>query len=223
MNILKELRKKNKLSQSKLQELLKTKYNIEVTVRTIQNWESGRTPIKAEAARDLANEFGVSVDYLLGVGEDDDASMKFMLEHEKYMDTLQGLIGLGLLVQLKGVKVADKVIENLKNFYGYPDDTENDDPLGMHSMERMETEKYIQFLLYGVARLKDSTRIPLMDYFSLSDEKKKIVDKVITIFADNPTYMNSVLEEVYTDEELHDLYGITPEDIELYGDPTPDK
>lgn len=62
MNKLKELRKDKGLSQQ-----------IGVHYRTLQNWENGKTHIKPEKAEQLADFFGVSVGYLLGL---DDVSAK---------------------------------------------------------------------------------------------------------------------------------------------------
>lgn len=62
MNKLKELRKDKGLAQQ-----------IGVHYRTLQNWENGKTHIKPEKAEQLADFFGVSVGYLLGL---DDVSAK---------------------------------------------------------------------------------------------------------------------------------------------------
>lgn len=61
MNNLKQLRKKKGLTQQGLAEKLG------VTYRTIQNWESGLNQISIGKAKQLAEYFGVSVDYLLGL------------------------------------------------------------------------------------------------------------------------------------------------------------
>lgn len=62
MNKLKELRKDKGLAQQ-----------IGVHYRTLQNWENGKTHIEPEKAEQLADFFGVSVGYLLGL---DDVSAK---------------------------------------------------------------------------------------------------------------------------------------------------
>ena len=60
-NRLKELRKDKGLSQQALAQQIGVHY------RTLQNWENGKTHIKPEKAEQLADFFGVSVGYLLGL------------------------------------------------------------------------------------------------------------------------------------------------------------
>lgn len=61
MNRLKQLRKQKKLTQQGLAE------ELGVTYRTIQNWESELNQISIGKAKKLAEYFGVSVGYLLGL------------------------------------------------------------------------------------------------------------------------------------------------------------
>lgn len=63
MNRLKELRKKNKISQKKLSEIFK------VTEKTISRWENEEVQIKKDVAQELAKYFNVSVPYLLGYSD----------------------------------------------------------------------------------------------------------------------------------------------------------
>ena len=60
MNRLKELRKDKKLTQVEFSKKIKIPY------RTIQRWENGKSQIKPDKAKQLADYFGVSVAYLLG-------------------------------------------------------------------------------------------------------------------------------------------------------------
>lgn len=60
-NRLKSLRKEVGLSQRELAE------EVGVSYRTIQNWENGVNQIKPDKAQLLADYFGVSVGYLLGI------------------------------------------------------------------------------------------------------------------------------------------------------------
>lgn len=59
-NKIKELRKKKKLTQEELAQ------KINVTKLTISRWERGERVPKSDKAQQLADFFGVSVDYLLG-------------------------------------------------------------------------------------------------------------------------------------------------------------
>ena len=60
MNRLKELRKKNKKTQSDIANLL------QVNTKTVSRWENGEYEIKVAQANLLADYFGVNVGYLLG-------------------------------------------------------------------------------------------------------------------------------------------------------------
>ena len=60
MNRLKELRKRDKITQISF-----AKDN-GIPLRTLQSWENGESQIKPEKAQQLADYFGVSVGYLLG-------------------------------------------------------------------------------------------------------------------------------------------------------------
>ncbi|HES9568776.1 transcriptional regulator [Streptococcus pneumoniae] len=60
MNRLKELRKRDKITQVAF-----AKDN-GIPLRTLQSWENGESQIKPEKAQQLADIFGVSVGYLLG-------------------------------------------------------------------------------------------------------------------------------------------------------------
>ena len=65
MNRLKELRKRDKITQVAF-----AKDN-GIPLRTLQSWENGESQIKPEKAQQLADIFGVSVGYLLGFNIDD--------------------------------------------------------------------------------------------------------------------------------------------------------
>ncbi|HEM4556319.1 TPA: helix-turn-helix transcriptional regulator [Streptococcus suis] len=64
MNRLKELRKENDLTQDELSKI------IGVNLRTLQKWENGESSIRKKNAEKLAENFGVSVGYLLGYDTD---------------------------------------------------------------------------------------------------------------------------------------------------------
>ena len=60
MNRLKELRKRKRISQSDIANLL------QVNTKTVSRWENGEYAIKVAQANLLADYFGVNVGYLLG-------------------------------------------------------------------------------------------------------------------------------------------------------------
>ena len=59
-NRIRELRKKSRLSQQALAD------QIGVFRNTISNWETGYSQISLENAKNVAEYFGVTIDYLLG-------------------------------------------------------------------------------------------------------------------------------------------------------------
>lgn len=63
-NRIRELRKKARLSQQALAN------QIGVFRNTISNWETGYSQISLENAKNVAEYFGVTIDYLLGSESD---------------------------------------------------------------------------------------------------------------------------------------------------------
>ena len=63
-NRIKELRKQSRLSQQALAD------QIGVFRNTISNWETGYSQISLENAKQVAEYFGVTIDYLLGSESD---------------------------------------------------------------------------------------------------------------------------------------------------------
>lgn len=63
-NRIRELRKKARLSQQTLAD------QIGVFRNTISNWETGYSQISLENAKNVAEYFGVTIDYLLGSESD---------------------------------------------------------------------------------------------------------------------------------------------------------
>lgn len=63
-NRIRELRKKFRLSQQALAD------QIGVFRNTISNWETGYSQISLENAKNVAEYFGVTIDYLLGSESD---------------------------------------------------------------------------------------------------------------------------------------------------------
>ncbi|HEV5710775.1 TPA: helix-turn-helix transcriptional regulator [Streptococcus pneumoniae] len=63
-NRIRELRKQSRLSQQALAD------QIGVFRNTISNWETGYSQISLENAKEVAEYFGVTIDYLLGSESD---------------------------------------------------------------------------------------------------------------------------------------------------------
>lgn len=77
MNRLKALRKEKGLKQRKFSEMFS------ISIRTLQNWESGKNNIKSDKAKQFADYFCVSVGYLLGYEPDLSEGFETLLEEIK--------------------------------------------------------------------------------------------------------------------------------------------
>ncbi|HEM6219503.1 TPA: helix-turn-helix transcriptional regulator [Streptococcus suis] len=83
MNRLRELRQRERSSQTKIAKLLK------INEKTVSRWENGESQIKPDKAQALADHFGVSVGYLLGystVGDVMELTTKVMTKQMKLED-----------------------------------------------------------------------------------------------------------------------------------------
>lgn len=80
MNRLKELRKRKKMTQQELANI------IGVTKLTILRWEKGDRQIKSDKAQQLAEYFNVSVGYLLGY-EDNNSSVSSVVNEVDLLDS----------------------------------------------------------------------------------------------------------------------------------------
>ena len=84
MNNIKILREELGHSQSKLiEEIAKPPYNLKISRRTLQYWESGERDIKLDKAEKLADYFGISVLYLLGYSDFRTTKAEFENEIQK--------------------------------------------------------------------------------------------------------------------------------------------
>lgn len=90
---IRQLRKGKEWNQKDLAELLQT------SRPTISNWETGRTSPDHEALRQMANLFGVSVDYILG---EEGESGRTVGEQESFIITAKDLERLKKLQKLSG-------------------------------------------------------------------------------------------------------------------------
>ncbi len=185
MNRLKKLRQEKGLSQKALTEMLNDKSDFTVTLRTVQNWEANKTPIKSAPAQILADYFGVTVPYLLGYHEETIA-FKFPSDEEGFYKETQKLIDMAenieqdseiysqvqqvkdtaILVRSSREKIKDRYSQKV---YDALSDKETD----------VEFYRYLTFLLDKKEYLKSD----LLVYLSLLDSSdKEIIFKMITEF-----------------------------------------
>ena len=185
MNRLQKLRKEKGISQKALTEMLNDKSDFTVSLRTVQNWEANKTPIKSAPAQILADYFGVSVPYLLGYHEENltfefpNDEKEFDKETQKLIDMADNIEqGSEILPQVQQVKnmaiLARSSREKIKDRYGQKvyerlNDKETD----------FEFYRYLTFLLDKKEYLKSD----LLVFLSLLDSSdKEIIFKMITEF-----------------------------------------
>jgi phage transcriptional regulator len=185
MNRLKKLRQEKGLSQKALTEMLNDKSDFTVTLRTVQNWEANKTPIKSAPAQILADYFGVTVPYLLGYHEET-LAFEFPNDEKEFYKETQRLIDIAdnieqdseIFPQVQQIKNMAILVrssrEKIKNRYGQK---------VYEELNNKETDfefyKYLTFLLDKKEYLKSD----LLVYLSLLDSSdKEIIFKMITEF-----------------------------------------
>lgn len=131
MNRLQSLRKEQGLSQQALTDVLNDELGFTVTLRTLQNWETNRTPIKSEPAQILAEYFSVPVAYLLGFIEDREENLVgYNIEDEELIDKGREFVKM---------LVSDKSLEQFEELYrkqsGLPLITSTDSDGDSHSLD----------------------------------------------------------------------------------------
>lgn len=179
------MRQEKGLSQKALTEMLNDKSDFTVTLRTVQNWEANKTPIKSAPAQILADYFGVTVPYLLGYHEETIA-FKFPSDEEGFYKETQKLIDMAenieqdseIYSQVQQVKDMAILVRSSREkikarysqkVYDVLSDKETD----------VEFYRYLNFLLDKKEYLKSD----LLVYLSLLDSSdKEIIFKMITEF-----------------------------------------
>lgn len=114
MNRLKELRKRDKITQVAF-----AKDN-GIPLRTLQSWENEESQIKPEKAQQLADIFGVSVGYLLGFNIDDVTEDEINF-HNNVMERMnkEAFVRFLDFITLSDIVLSDKQIEMI--FYQLQD------------------------------------------------------------------------------------------------------
>lgn len=196
-NNLKVLRTESGLTQKKLSE------EINIPLRTLQNWETGIRNINPDKAKILADFFEVSVGYLLGFSEEKKDIFKSTLDIVTIEDEhveLENFVALLDIARYKTVDVRDKIISNLKKYYDYygekmkaEDDFVSEEKFQSFLKSHQEkTEQYQSMLLIGLMRLRSDIRFAILDLLSLEGEKLEAVENIIRIIADNPIQVSEL-------------------------------
>ena len=115
MNRLKELRKKEGISQKEFSK----EHNI--PLRTLQSWENGESQFKADRGQQLAEYFDVSLNYLLGFEDEPHKSMYDLAQQNpddfpSDEDDLQDITPQGLVDASSENNKRYFYIENITNF-----------------------------------------------------------------------------------------------------------
>lgn len=137
MNRLKELRKRDKITQVAF-----AKDN-GIPLRTLQSWENGESQIKEEKAKQLADIFGVSVGYLLGYSQYRDSQELVQKTHENYP------VDLAWKVSSVVSQFGELPLEKIKTTYGETLSNSLMEFLGLLSFNDKEMETIYKFLALG--------------------------------------------------------------------------
>ena len=137
MNRLKELRKRDKITQVAF-----AKDN-GIPLRTLQSWENGESQIKEEKAKQLADIFGVSVGYLLGYSQYRDSQELVQKTHKNYP------VDLAWKVSSVVSQFGELPLEKIKTTYGETLSNSLMEFLGLLSFNDKEMETIYKFLALG--------------------------------------------------------------------------
>lgn len=108
MNRLKELRKRDKITQVAF-----AKDN-GIPLRTLQSWENGESQIKPEKAQQLADYFGVSVGYLLGYESNPLERLESLVDELKEHKDLLGVLDWYTVFDLANDIIAIASVEKVR-------------------------------------------------------------------------------------------------------------
>lgn len=185
MNNLRKIRQEKGLSQKALTDILNNKLGVSISMRTLQNWEADKTPIKSEAAQQLADYFEVSVPYLLGFATnpiDFDLVKIFSVsqkEPNKEIVEAGKLLFQKLTPKNSDRKLEDAIFKESKKFYE-DGKVRNKDNLNEKELETLFGEQHVisssaQRLnnFYQALPLLEVTEAAIISYFALLSETQK--------------------------------------------------
>lgn len=187
-NRVKELRKRNNISQQKLASLL----NVHQTA--ISQWETGRTTPDIETANTMAKLFNVSLDYLLGREVPDQESPP----RKK-----------GVRIPVLGIVPAGIPIEAIEDILGYEEITEEMARNGQHFALKIKGDSMIPDIKDGdivIVRMQPDVESGETAIVRINGDEatcKRVVKYKtgISIVANNPAYES----RFFTNEEIMEL------------------
>lgn len=107
--LLKNLREAKNVSMDKMCDDFKQKYNVSIAKSTISKWENNKAEPSMSNARILADYFGVTLDYILGLEKVDD-KIKKIAEDNKIKQ---------IAAHFEGENFSEEDVEDIHNFIEY--------------------------------------------------------------------------------------------------------
>lgn len=186
MNRLKDLRKRKKLTQQELADI------IGVTKLTILRWEKGDRQIKPDKAQLLAEFFGVDVGYLLGYYDDLDSALKKIKQSDENEESyfkafkayyeLKKADGQEFLISYKGVDFLEKYREKILTSLVPDFDKMTNEELEHYLLDKdilNQAEQKFSDFLFTIGTMEAIESRLFMDFIFLTDEDKNIILKLL--------------------------------------------
>ena len=199
-NRLKEIRKESRISQKEFHsEILKKSLDIDVSLRTLQNWESNTFEMKPEIAFKIADFFNVSVSYLLGYSENslestEDKTERILLNSNKPnnqtvlygKEEFQSVSLTGTIDQLR-----NELIEKFQEESQYNSNIKNPEKWA---------EEWLNTFFATFEIADPPVKVLLARYYSIPENKREPIDILLNALND---YMIKDAEKLRDSERGH--------------------
>lgn len=175
-NRLKELRKSSLSNKSQIdfhKNVLVDKLKIDISLRTLQNWESGASSIKDEYAQKIAEYFNVSIPYLLGYSEKEkeskEESFERMLLDSNHVNEWNFNYGLQEFESIGGSKedLYEEILNEYKKKSAYDESIVNPEK---------HAHKWIKVFMASFGMAPPPTQVVLARYYATPKEKRESID-----------------------------------------------
>lgn len=178
-NRLADLRKQSGYSQKDFyQQILKDNFKYDITLRTLQNWESGKSQIKSDIVSKIAEFFNVSVPYLLNRSEErneitTDTTQRYILNSNIPNKTIANN-GKREFENLVSTEVKNKFEEEILNLF--IDRSETDDTI--LDPDKWQ-KKWLNEFYESFEKATPPVRMILARYYAIPREKREAVDLLL--------------------------------------------
>ena len=196
-NRLAELRKQSGYSQKDFyQKILIEDFKYDITLRTLQNWESGKSQIKSDIVSRIAEFFNVSVPYLLNISDEQneittDTTQRFILNSNTPNLTIVNN-GRREFESLVGTDVKNKFEEEILN--KFIDRSKFDDII--LDPDKWQ-KKWLNEFYESFEKTTPPIRLILARYYAIPKEKREAVDLLLEMQSE---------PYIKDDGELIDMY-----------------